>query len=183
MELTIHTYGHIEAMFYVLNGIAMLMGSNFAKLLIQTISVIAISYYGIKMAYAGSSGRHREYMAKAAGMILMVNALLIPTTSMMVYDHVTKEYEKVDNLPYGFAIPVGYLESFGDLLTGGFEQVFTVPGNNNYRDYGLVFGARLVQQAKDWRIQNPEFAGNMDRFIKRCIVTESMIGGRFSTKR
>jgi len=180
MELTIHTYGHIDAMFYVLNGIAMLMGSNFAKLLIQTMSVIAISYYGIKMAYSGSSGRHREYMAKAAGMILMVNALLIPTTSMMVYDHVTKEYEKVDNLPYGFAVPVGYLESFGDLLTGGFEQVFTVPGNNNYRDYGLVFGARLVQQARDWRIQNLEFAGNMDRFIKRCIVTESMIGGRFT---
>ena len=35
---------------------------------------------------------------------------------MMIYDHVTKEYEKVDNLPYGFAVPVGYLGAVDKLV-------------------------------------------------------------------
>ncbi|MFP3017571.1 MAG: conjugal transfer protein TraG N-terminal domain-containing protein [Candidatus Tisiphia sp.] len=62
---------------------------------------------------------------------------------MMIYDHVSKKQEKVDNLPIGFALPVGILETFGDLLTLGFEQAFTMVSNTNYRDYGMVFGARI----------------------------------------
>jgi hypothetical protein len=48
MELTIYTYGHIDAMFYVLNGIGMLMNSKFAEMLIAAIAFIATSYYGLQ---------------------------------------------------------------------------------------------------------------------------------------
>lgn len=67
-------------------------------------------------------------------------------------------------------MPVGLLEAFGDILTAGFEQAFTGLKTANYRDYGMVFGARLVQGARNWRIKNPEFIQNMHAYMTRCVV-------------
>ncbi|MGV2432086.1 MAG UNVERIFIED_CONTAM: conjugal transfer protein TraG N-terminal domain-containing protein [Rickettsiaceae bacterium] len=119
MELTIYTYGHIDAMFYVLNGIGMLMNSKFAEMLIAAIAFIATSYYGLQAAYAGSSGNAKGHIIKVAGMIIIINALILPKTSMIIIDNVTKQKDKVDNLPFGFAIPIGFMESFGNILTAG----------------------------------------------------------------
>lgn len=91
--------------------------------------------------------------------------------------------KRVDNLPLGFALPVGMLEGFGDLLTGGFEQAFSKAdgtNNTNYRDYGMVFGARLVQESRNWRIRSPEFLENMSGFIDRCVMLEAMIGYHYT---
>lgn len=182
MDLTIHTYGHIDAMYYVLNGIAMLTGGVFADSIIKLMCLLSASYYGLMMAYSGSSLQYKQYLAKVFGMLMIVNACLIPKTSMMIEDHVTKQKITVDNLPYGFAVPVGILENFGDLLTGGFEQVFQVQNSisANYRDYGMVFGARLIQESRNWRINNPEFIENMDNFLRRCVFREAMIGNKYT---
>jgi hypothetical protein len=108
--------------------------------------------------------------------------MLLPKADMMIYDHVSKKQEKVDNLPLGFALPVGILETFGDLLTGGFEQAFTMVSNTNYRDYGMVFGARLIQESRNWRIRSPEFMENMSNFIDRCVMLDTMIGYHYTSK-
>lgn len=49
----------------------------------------------------------------------MIYLMLLPRADTLIYDHVSKKKkkEKVDNLPLGFALPVGMLEAFGDLLT------------------------------------------------------------------
>lgn len=182
MDLVVHTYGHIDGMFYVLNGIAMIMNHTFTSILIETTSVISVAYYGLKMAYAGSSGGHRQYLIKIAAMVLVINALLLPKTEMLIVDHVSKKKELVANLPLGFAVPVGIFEAFGDILTGGFEQAFTLPHSTNYRDYGMIFGARLVQEARNWRIKTPEFAENMHTFLKRCVMRDAMIGYHYTAQ-
>ncbi len=181
MELAIHTYGHIDAMFHVLSGIAMLMNNKFMDSLIVTMSLFATSYYGAQMAYNGGNGQYKQYIVKVLGMIIIINAALLPKTEMWVYDHVSKKRDKVDNLPYGFAVPVGMLEAFGDIITGGFEQAFRSINSDsqssaNYRDYGMVFGARLVNEARNWRIKTPEFAENMHNFMRRCVMRDAMIG-------
>ena len=107
MNLTIYTYGHIDAMFYILNGIAMIMNSGFTTKMIQAVSIIATFYYGLKAAYSSSSGGAKQNLVKIVGMVVVINALLVPKTSMLIEDHVTKQRDKVDNIPYGFAIPVG----------------------------------------------------------------------------
>jgi hypothetical protein len=180
MDLTIYTYGHIDAMFYVLSGIAMLTNHGFTDMLIKTVGLATACYYGMMAAYGGASGRHREYLVKVFAMIMMINAALVPKTEMYIVDHVSKKREKVDNLPYGFAVPVGTLEAFGELLTGGFEQAFTTVGSANYRDYGMVFGARLVQDSRNWRIKTPEFTENMDTFLRRCVIRDAMIGYNYT---
>lgn len=178
MELTIHTYGHIDAMFYILNGIAMILGSSFADLMIQTMSLVAVFYYGLKAAYSGASAK--QHLVKVGGLMIVINSLLIPKTSMLVEDYVTKQRDRIDNLPLGFAVPIGYMENFGDIITKAFEQAFTAVGSSNYKDYGMVFGARLLQEAKNWRIKTPEFSHNMDNFIKRCVVLDASMGYKYT---
>ena len=179
MDLTIHTYGHIDSMFYTLNAIAMLMNHNFGQAVMLVMTMGSVGYYALRMSYAGANG-YKVHLGKVIGMVAMVYFMLLPRADMMIYDHVSKKKEKVDNLPLGFALPVGMLEGFGDLLTGGFEQAFTMVGNTNYRDYGMVFGARLVQESRNWRIRSPEFLENMSNFIDRCVMLDAMIGYNYT---
>lgn len=179
MNLIIYTYGHIDAMYYILNGIAMILGSGLGRILIEGVSLTVIAFYGIKAVYAGERGG-KQHIVKALGMILVINILLIPKTSMLLHDNVTKQKDKVDNLPLGFAVPIGIMERLGDIMTASFEQGFTPVGSSNYRNYGMVFGARLISEARNFRIKTPEFAQNMDHFIRRCVVMDASMGIKYT---
>jgi hypothetical protein len=179
MDLTVHTYGHIDSMFYTLNAIAMLMNHKFGEAVMLVMTMSSVAYYAMRMSYAGA-GAYKAHLAKVVGMVAMVYFMLLPRADMMIYDHVSKKRDKVDNLPLGFALPVGILEGFGDLLTGGFEQAFTAVDSTNYRDYGSVFGARLIQESRSWRIRSPEFLENMGNFIDRCVMLDAMIGYHYT---
>ena len=179
MDLTVHTYGHIDSMFYTLNAIAMLMNHKFGEAVMLVMTMSSVGYYALRMSYAGANG-YKVHLGKVVGMVAMIYFMLLPRADMMIYDHVSKKRDKVDNLPLGFALPVGMLEEFGDLLTGGFEQAFTQVDNTNYRDYGMVFGARLVQESRNWRIRSPEFLENMSNFIDRCVMLDAMIGYHYT---
>lgn len=172
MELIIYTYGHIDAIYYVISGIAMIMNSEFADLMIKTISIISASYWALKASYASSAGGGKHYLVKIFGMICVVNILLVPKTTISIKDHVTKKVDRVDNLPYGFAVPIGIMENFGEIISRVFEQAFRNVDNLDYRNYGMVFGARLVKESRNWRIKNPEFIYNMQNFIRRCVILD-----------
>lgn len=176
MDLTIYTYGHIDAMFYILNGVAMLNKSALGQTVIALMVMASTVYYATRISYDGTV-RSKIYLGKIVGMVAMVIFLLSPVADMTIRDHVSKKREKVDNLPLGFALPVGILESFGDLLTIGFEQAFSSPNQStNFHDYGMLFGARLVQESRNWKISSPEVRENMDNYINRCVMFDSMVG-------
>lgn len=176
MELVIYTFGHIDASFYTLSGIAMIMSSNFADLMISTLSFISAAYFTIRAAYASSAGNAKFFLIKIFGMIIIINILLIPKTTITIKDHVTKKVEHVDNIPYGFALPVGIIENFGNILTMAFEQSFSKVDNFDYRNYGMIFGASMIRESRDWKIKNPEFIFNIHNFIKRCIIIDVGMG-------
>lgn len=178
MDLTVHTYGYHDAIYYMLGGIAMFRNSGFYEIVLNMAGMAAALFYALKISM---SGQVRPYIMKTFGMLALINGLLLPTTNMLVKDHVTKRIETVDNIPIAFALPVGILEEFGHLLTGGFEQAFA-PINNNfdYYNYGMTFGARLKKELTNNRLKNPEFVGNMRAFIKQCIVLPAMIGYQFT---
>lgn len=172
MDLTIYTYGHIDATYYVLNGIAMIMNSRFADMMINAMVFVSASYWCLRAAYASSSGNAKYYLIRIFGMICIVNALLVPKATISIKDHISKKRDHVDNLPYGFALPVCLLENFGNIITTAFEQAFAGIDNMQYQKYGMVFGANLIREARNWKIQNPEFIFNMHNFIKRCIILD-----------
>lgn len=180
IQFAVHTYGYHDAMFYVLNGIKMIMNSGFMDSMIKLMALVTTSYYSIRGMAAASQGGTGHYFLKTAGMLILITSLLIPKADMLVVDRISGKKEVVSGLPYAFVLPVGILEAMGAGITSLFEQAFSTVLSMPYKDYGLIFGQRLMQESRNWRIGNPEFARNMNTFIKRCIVLEAMIGSRFS---
>ena len=180
IQFAVHTYGYHDAMFFVLNGIKMIMNSDFADAMIKLMALVATSYYSLKAMATASEGSVGSYFLKTAGMLMLITALLLPKADMLVVDRISGKKEVVSGLPYAFVLPVGILEAFGAGITSLFEQAFSPVSSMPYKDYGLVFGQRLAQESKNWRINNSEFASNMNIFLKRCVVLEAMIGSRFT---
>jgi hypothetical protein len=180
IQFAVHTYGYHDAMFYVLNGIKMIMNSDFSMAMIKFMALVTTGYYSIKGIATAAQGGTGHYFMKTTGMLILITALLMPKADMLVVDRISGKKEKVDDLPYAFVLPVGILEAMGAGITSLFEQAFAPVSSMPYKDYGLIFGQRLVQESKNWRIGNPEFARNMNTFIKRCVVLEAMIGTRFT---
>lgn len=180
IQFAVHTYGHFDAMFYVLNGIKMIMNSGFMDSMIKLMALVTTSYYSLRGIATAAQGGTGHYFLKTTGMLILITSLLIPKADMLVVDRISGKKEIVSGLPYAFVLPVGILEAMGAGITSLFEQAFSTVSSMPYKDYGLIFGQRLVQESRNWRIGNPEFARNMNTFIKRCIVLEAMIGSRFT---
>lgn len=180
IQFAIHTYGSFDAMFYVLNGIKMIMNSDFTDAMIKLMALITTSYYALLGMAGANDGRVGTYFLKTGGMLLIITTLLLPKADMLVVDRVSGKKEIISGLPYAFVLPVGILEAFGAGITSLFEQAFAPVGSAPYKDYGMIFGSRIVGESKNWRISTPEFARNMDAFLSRCVVLEAMIGTRFT---
>lgn len=183
MELTIHLYGYAYHMFNTLNAIAMLRNSTLYPAMVNTAALMVGVFYAWKMAASRAEGEWRQYLLKVGAMIVVINALLLPKTSMNIKDHVEKHFWRVDNIPLAFALPIGTVEEIGHLLTIGFEQAFSaVDGRSafNYYHHGTVFGARLSKEVLQAHVRHPEFVANMNSFIKRCVVLPAMIGHQFT---
>ena len=183
MDLTIHAYGYSELIFHTLQGLAMFRESNFYPTVINTMVLLVGTYLAMQMAASKAEGQWRQYLLKCLGMIVFVNSLLLPKTSMFIRDHVEKSYWKVDNIPLAFALPIGAIESFGHIITMGFEQTFSLVGSRSsllYYHYGTVFGARLAKEVLEAKIRDPEVVGNMRNFIGRCVILPAMIGHKFT---
>jgi conjugal transfer mating pair stabilization protein TraG len=191
MELVIYTYGYGDAMFSVLNGIKMVINTPFFKLMIQLFAAVSLVVAATSYATTRSMNlMSKPIIARIAAIYLVINLLLTPNCRVWVADRVSKTKQSVDNLPFAF-VPIGWLEGVGDLISGAVEQAFSPVSDDhseevmqgarfNYRDYGLGFGAQLMREARNWRIQNPEFALNMNNFIRRCVMYEALIGYKYT---
>ncbi|RYE27586.1 MAG: conjugal transfer protein TraG [Sphingobacteriaceae bacterium] len=184
MDLTIYTYGYYDALYYTLNGLAMFRQSIFYTSMVETTALIVGIYHAMRMA----SSNWQAHAIKVIGMVVLINGLLMPKTTLQLKDEISKTYGIVANIPLAFALPVGIIENFGYMITRGFEQVFS-PINNltsfgkpnlPYYNYGMVFGARLKKEISQVGIKNPEFVGNMHNFIKQCVMLPAMIGYQFT---
>jgi len=176
MDLAIYTYGYGDAMFNVLNGVKMIINTPFFKAMIQMFAATSIVFAAA--GYATSRGMNltsKPIIMKIASIYLVINLLITPKVTIWVTDQVTKTKQNVDDLPFAF-VPIGWLEQVGNLMAGAIEQAFSPVGNDGinelmvgkdftYRDYGLAFGAQLMKEVRNWRIQNPVFALNMNNFI------------------
>ena len=183
LDFTIYSYGYSEIIYNTLQAIAMLRNSDFYTTIITTIALISGVIYAVQMVAAQGEGQWRGSLRRVIGMVIFIEALLLPKVTMSVKDHVEKHYWQVDNIPLAFALPIGIVENFGHILTAGFEQVFSLvdgASSHSYYHYGTVFGARLQKEVLQSKVRDPEFISNMSNFIERCVILPSMIGKQFT---
>jgi len=184
---TVYSYGGGEAIYYIFNSIAMLFKSGFSDALFKIMSMA-----GLVWAAAKTSANKDKFVPYAKWFFgyLMVTAVLIqPTTvfggkgrtTIYIRDVVTNKAYKVDNLPPGLAVPASIISGLGFSVTKAFETVFTLADRNYlpYHEYGTMFGAQVMSDLRNYKIQNPIFRENIEGYITNCMMYDVMIGKKY----
>ncbi len=184
MAYTIYSFGGGETLRYIFNGLAMVLSfseQGLASSLIRLVGIVSIIWV---LAIAMVRQSILPALHWFIWFLCVINLLLIPRTSVYICDPLTYQgvRPKVDNVPVLLAAVSSLISDIGKSLTEKLEQVFTLPHYLPYQETGLVFGSRLMSDSKLFRIQDPLFHENMQRFVQQCVVYDVMIGTKYSMK-
>lgn len=182
MEYTIYTYGHLDALYHTLNALAIMSNCFFTDKILQACAILSIASGIFSTTFETAINRSlpRTHMIRAFKIVLIIHLLFIPKGTIYIKDHISKQFDHVDNLPAGFVVPIGMIEFIGDAFSRIMEQSFSSSRTFSYRNYGPIFGASLINEVKNIRFQNPTFVQNMGAFIDRCVISTALIGKDFS---
>jgi len=180
MEHVITTYGGGELFKLVFDGIAALFktdATGVVEPLIRVGLTIGSCYVVILMLY-------RDQLIEGLKWLLWVvvatNLLFLPKTTVFIHDPLSNTKHKVDNVPYALGAFAGFVSHVGRTITEKFESVFSLPDYLPYHKTGTVFASSLMSQIGKFRIVDPVFKGNMERFVNQCVVYDAMIGYKYT---
>ncbi len=164
---TIYSFGGGETLRYIFNGLAMVLSfseQGLASSLIRLAGIVSIIWV---LAIAMVRQSILPALHWFIWFLCIINLLLIPRTSVYICDPLTYQgvRQKVDNIPVLLAVVSSLISGIGKSLTEKLEQVFTLPNYLPYHETGLVFGSLLIAESKLFRIQDPLFHENMQRFV------------------
>ncbi len=184
MAYTIYSFGGGETLKYIFNGLAMVLSfseQGLASSLIRLVGIVSVIWV---LAIAMVRQSILPALHWFIWFLCVINLLLIPRTSVYICDPLTYQgvRQKVDNVPVLLAALSSLISGIGKSLTEKLEQVFTLPNYLPYHETGLVFGSRLMAESKLFRIQDPLFQENMQRFVQQCVVYDVMIGYKYTMK-
>lgn len=180
MEHVITTYGGGELFALVFNGIAALFKTNHTGLVMPLIRIglMVGSVYMLILMLARSS--LEEGLKWLLWVIIATNLLFLPKTTIWIHDPLTKMRAKVDHVPFALGAFASLVSQVGRGITEQMESVFTLPDYMPYHQTGTVFASSLMSQMGQFRIVDPEFKGNMERFVNQCVVYDAMIGHKYT---
>jgi conjugal transfer mating pair stabilization protein TraG len=112
--------------------------------------------------------------------VIATNLLFLPKTTVWIHDPLCNTKSKVDNVPLALGAFASTVSQVGRSITEQFESVFTLPDYMPYHQTGTVFASSLMSQIGQFRIVDPVFKGNMERFVNQCVVYDAMIGHKYT---
>lgn len=173
--LEIFTVGGGEYIVSVLNAVAAWTGAGGYKGLIQVSLVIGLAYALLIVAF---NQDWRAWINWFLGATLIYMCLMVPRTDIKVTDRINPALAPatVANVPVGLGLIASFTSQIGDYLTRGAEQVFSMPDSLDYSKGGMIYGARLLDATKSLRINDPEFAANLDEHFRQCVFYDLMLG-------
>lgn len=187
MEQVITTYGGGEVFYYVFNGIAALFTSDGGVINNMTRLALTVGAFWVMT----QTFVRNELFTKAQWLMWVLAAttlLTVPKTTVFIHDPIQNVRYKVDNVPLALGTMAATTSSIGKAITEKLEQVFTLPGmldGKTYQPYhktGTVFASALMSQVGKFRIVDPDFNANMERFVNQCVVIPAMIGHKYTLK-
>lgn len=179
---TVYSYGGGEAVYHIFNSVAMLFKNGFVKGTMEIGLALGIMWTGLK---SGIERDHYKQYVRLFMTYIFVAVALIPSgggMTMHVRDVITKSGKSIDNLPPGLVIPASLISGLGFAVTKSFESVFQEKGDGNYlpyHRYGTMFGAQVMSELENFRIQDPVFRENIESYISNCIMYDVMIGQQY----
>lgn len=176
----IFTVGGGDYLVNVFQAVAAWTGNGGYKSLLQVVMVMGLGLSAITLAF---NQDWRAWINWFLGATLIYSCLMVPRLDVHVTDRLNPSLApaNVSNVPLGLALMASFTSQVGDYLTGSAEVVFGLPGDLNYSENGMIYGARLYDATRSLRISDPEFAANLDEHFRQCVFYDVLLG-RYSMK-
>jgi conjugal transfer mating pair stabilization protein TraG len=173
--LELFTIGGGEYVVNVLNAVAAWTGGGGYKSMIRVVMVMGLIYMLLIVAF---NLDWRAWMNWFLQSTLIYLCLMVPTATVKVTDRVNPSLNPsvVANVPLGLGMIASFTSQIGDYLTREAETVFVMPNQLQYSSNGMIYGARLMEATRQIRINDPEFAANINEHMKHCVFYDVMLG-------
>lgn len=102
--------------------------------------------------------------------VLLLNIAIIPKSDVQVVDISTQKIYNIANVPLAVAFLAHSLTTLGYGLAQIFDSIFSTPDSIQYSKTGFLFGSKLIQESRDFRITNPLLKSEFSMYFKRCVV-------------
>ena len=173
--LEVFTIGGGEYIVNVLNAVAAWSGDSAFASMIQAVMVMAFAYGLLMMAFTFQWKAFLNWFLQAT---LIYMCLMVPKVNVLVIDRINPGLPSaaVANVPLGLGVIASFTSQIGDYFTRGAELVFGLPSDLNYSRNGMIYGSRLFEATMAVRINDAEFASNLDEHFKQCVFYDVLLG-------
>ena len=173
--LEVITIGGGEYIVNVFNAVAAWTGDGGFASMIQAVLVMGLIYGLLIMAFTFEWKAFINWFLTAT---LIYMCLMVPRVTVLVVDRINPGLPSaaVANVPLGLGVIASFTSQIGDYFTRGAELVFGLPTDLNYSRNGMIYGSRLFEATMAVRINDAEFASNLDEHFKQCVFYDVLLG-------
>jgi conjugal transfer mating pair stabilization protein TraG len=183
-QITIHVLSFGEYFKYILDAVAAFTNPEHKTFAVFMGFLKMTALVGIIMASVGFI-KQRDPMIYAKWVmayVLVFQLLILPKTEVFIYDTSKQGGYEVANVPVVFAVTASLVTSMGAGLAEMFDELFSLPSDLKYTKTGALFGSKLVQAARDFRIIDPDLKQEMDDYFKNCVVGDIRMNDKYSLR-
>ena len=182
--ITIHVLSFGEYFKYILDAIAAFTNPAHKTFGVFMGFLKMTALVGIIMASIGFIKQRDPmvYVKWLMGYVLVFQLLILPKTEVFIYDMSKQGGYEVANVPVVFAVTASLVTSMGTGLAEMFDELFSLPNDLKYTKTGALFGSKLVQAARDFRIIDPDLKEEMDGYFKNCVVGDIRMNDKYSLR-
>ena len=175
--ITIHVLGFGELYQQLLNAVAAMMGQSFFSSFLKLTALM-----GIIMASVGYV-KQRDPMIYAKwvmGYVLVLQLVITPKTLVEIYDISAQRSIPVANVPVVFAVTASLITTVGVGLAESYDSLLSLPDDLTYTKTGSLFGSKIIQASRDFRIMDPQLKAEMNEYLRNCVVGDIRLNHKYS---
>lgn len=175
--ITIQVLGFGELFVQLLNAIAAFMGQSFFSNFLRLTALV-----GIIMASIGFIKERNPmiYAKWVMSYVLVLQLVLTPKTDVAIYDIAAQKDRVVSNVPVIFAATASLITSVGVGLAESYDALLSLPDDLTYTKTGSLFGSKLIQASRDFRILDPQLKEEMNQYLRNCVVGDIRLNHKYS---
>ena len=175
--ITIQMLGFGELFQQLLNAVAAFMGQSFFNNFLRLTALI-----GIIMASIGFIKERNPliYGKWIMSYVLVLQLVLTPKTDVAIYDIAAQRDAVVSNVPVIFATAASLVTSVGVGLAESYDALLSLPDDLTYTKTGSLFGSKLIQASRDFRILDPKLKSEMNEYLRNCVVGDIRLNHKYS---
>lgn len=175
--ITIQVLGFGELFVQLLNAIAAFMGQSFFNNFLRLTALV-----GIIMASVGFIKERNPmiYAKWIMSYVLVLQLVLTPKTDVAIYDIAAQKDRVVSHVPVVFAATASLITSVGVGLAESYDALLSLPDDLTYTKTGSLFGSKLIQASRDFRILDPTLKEEMSQYLRNCVVGDIRLNHKYS---